>query len=312
MTPLITRTAPTPLAEPISLQEAARRLGVHYMTAYRYVRTGRLPARRDGAQWLVDPGDLARLQGGDRDRPGTRRPRGDRVAILAARMAAGDEAGAWRVIEDALASGMDPAGVYLDLLVPVLRSVGDGWADGIVTIAQEHRASAVALRIIGRLGPRFARRGRKRGAVIIGAPAGDQHGLPGAIIADLLRGEGFEVTDLGANTPGSSFAETAQQATRLVAVVIGGTSPGHDRDIRSAVQEVRRVGVTAPVLVGGAAISDADHALRLGADAWTGPDGRAVITAVAAAAARRRPGPAPTPGRAPDDPGGLDRPRGHV
>ena len=227
MTSRTTRTA-APLAEPISLQEAASRLGVHYMTAYRYVRTGRLPARRDGAQWFVDPRDLDRMQQQDHARPAGRRAKADRTAILTARMTAGDEAGAWRVIDDALASGMDPAGVYLDLLAPVLRGVGAGWAAGTVTVAEEHRASAVALRLIGRLGPQFARRGRKRGLVIIGAPAGDQHSLPGAIVADLLRGDGFEVIDLGANTPDSSFAETAQDAARLVAVVIGVTAPGCD------------------------------------------------------------------------------------
>jgi excisionase family DNA binding protein len=278
------------LAEPISLQEAASRLGVHYMTAYRYVRTGRLPARRDGAQWFVDPRDLDRMQQQDHARPGGRRAKADRTAILTARMTAGDEAGAWRVIDDALASGMDPAAVYLDLLAPVLRGVGAGWAAGTVTIAEEHRASAVALRLIGRLGPQFARRGRKRGIVIIGAPAGDQHSLPGAIVADLLRGEGFEVIDLGANTPDSSFAETAQDATRLVAVVIGVTAPGCDNAVQSIVQALRRSGSTVPVLIGGAAINAAEHALRLGADAWTGPDGQSVITAVNAAAARRRPG----------------------
>jgi MerR family transcriptional regulator, light-induced transcriptional regulator len=289
MTSRTTRTA-APLAEPISLQEAASRLGVHYMTAYRYVRTGRLPARRDGAQWFVDPRDLDRMQRQDHARPGGRRAKADRTAILTARMTAGDEAGAWRVIDDALASGMDPAGVYLGLLAPVLRGVGAGWAAGTVTIAEEHRASAVALRLIGRLGPQFARRGRKRGIVIIGAPAGDQHSLPGAIVADLLRGEGFEVIDLGANTPDSSFAETAQDATRLVAVVIGVTAPGCDNAVQSIVQALRRSGSTVPVLIGGAAINAAEHALRLGADAWTGPDGQSVITAVNAAAARRRPG----------------------
>ena len=289
-----TRTA-APLAELISLQEAASRLGVHYMTAYRYVRTGRLPARRDGAQWFVDPRDLARVQHQDHARPGARRPKADRTAILTARMIAGDEAGAWRVIDDALASGMEPAGVYLDLLAPVLRGVGAGWAAGTVTVAEEHRASAVALRIIGRLGPQFARRGRKRGMVIIGAPAGDQHSLPGAIVADLLRGEGFEVIDLGANTPDSSFAETAQDAARLIAVVIGVTAPGCDGAVRSIVQALRRSGSTVPVLIGGAAINGAEHALRLGADAWTGPDGQSVITAVNAAAARRRPSPASAP-----------------
>lgn len=43
---------------PLNLKQVARLLDVHYMTAYRYVRSGRLPARRDGAAWLVDRGDL--------------------------------------------------------------------------------------------------------------------------------------------------------------------------------------------------------------------------------------------------------------
>jgi excisionase family DNA binding protein len=291
MTSRATRTVAS-LAEPISLQEAASRLGVHYMTAYRYVRTGRLPAQRDGIQWMVDPRDLGLVQHQERVRPGPR-PKRDRTAILTARMTAGDEAGAWRVIDDALASGMDPAEVYLDLLVPVMSGVGAGWADGTVTVAAEHRASAVALRIIGRLGPQFARRGRKRGVVIIGAPAGDQHSLPGAIVADLLRGEGFEVIDLGANTPDTSFAETTRDVTRLVAVVIGAIASGCDGAVQSSAQAIRRSDSTVPVLVGGAAINDAGHARRLGADAWTGPDGRSVITAVnevARAAARARSG----------------------
>ena len=39
--------------ETISLTEAAERLDVHYMTAYRYVRTGRLHATKQGGQWVV-------------------------------------------------------------------------------------------------------------------------------------------------------------------------------------------------------------------------------------------------------------------
>jgi excisionase family DNA binding protein len=37
----------------ITLREAAKRLNVHYMTAYRYVRTGRLTAHREGGQYQV-------------------------------------------------------------------------------------------------------------------------------------------------------------------------------------------------------------------------------------------------------------------
>ena len=51
----------------VTLHEAAKRLGVHYMTAYRYVRTGRLPAERDGAHWLIVVG--VRAGGSGRTRP---------------------------------------------------------------------------------------------------------------------------------------------------------------------------------------------------------------------------------------------------
>ena len=58
----------------LGLQEAADQLGVHYMTAYRYVRTGRLPATRIGSQWWIDPRDLPSAAAGSpvtgRSRPG--------------------------------------------------------------------------------------------------------------------------------------------------------------------------------------------------------------------------------------------------
>src|SRR6516225_8687883 len=43
----------------LSIEEAAARLGVHYMTIYRYVRIGRLPAERRGGRWRIREEDLA-------------------------------------------------------------------------------------------------------------------------------------------------------------------------------------------------------------------------------------------------------------
>ena len=48
--------------KPLTLQQAADKLQVHYMTVYRYVRTGKLPATRVGSVWQVDPDDLAQLK----------------------------------------------------------------------------------------------------------------------------------------------------------------------------------------------------------------------------------------------------------
>ena len=268
----------------ITLHEAAERLAVHYMTAYRYVRTGRLPARREGARWTVDPADVDRLRA-----PARHRRRGEarlNRSQLADRLVASDEPGAWALIEGALVSGMDPVDVHMELLAPALRLIGDRWEAGRLSVADEHRASAVAVRLIGRLGPRFARRGPKRGTVVIGAPAGEEHALPGAILADLLRGAGYDVVDLGADTPPDSFAETARAANRLVSVLIGVTATGKERGVKPTVAAIRAAGVRAPILAGGAAIADNAHAVRLGGEGWSGHDARDALAAVEATSAR--------------------------
>src|SRR5580698_8705556 len=116
----------------LGLQEAADRLGVHYMTAYRYVRTGRLPATRIGAQWWVDPTDLLAVGVGaavaGRPRAATRKAsRATAVRRLEDRLVAGDEPGAWSIVEGRLGSGTDPDDILLDGLGQAMRSVGHRW-----------------------------------------------------------------------------------------------------------------------------------------------------------------------------------------
>jgi excisionase family DNA binding protein len=264
---------------PISLHAAAERLGVHYMTVYRYVRTGRLPATREGAEWRVDPGDVDRLRRGQ-VAPAKRGSRSSAPARLERRLVAGDVPGAWAVVEDALVSGATPAQIHLDILTPALRSIGEGWADGRLTVADEHRATVTVQRIIGQLGPRFARRGRTRGTVVIGAPAGELHALPSSMLGDLLREAGYRVVDLGANTPPDSFVDAARDADRLVAVCIGITTGGEDHEAVRTIEALRAASITAPVFVGGAAITDADAAAALGADGWSGLDARSALAAI--------------------------------
>ena len=157
----------------------------------------------------------------------------------------GDEAGAWSVIENAMGAGMAIEEVYLDLLTPALRSVGDRWESGEITVADEHVASAVTLRLIGRLGPQFSRRGRKRGTVVVAAPAGETHSLPIALFADLLRGRGFRVLDLGGDVPADSLAsivaEDGQPVGGLPRLHHHGQRRGDRRgDRRRARRHVRR------------------------------------------------------------------------
>jgi methanogenic corrinoid protein MtbC1 len=185
------------------------------------------------------------------------RPRQARA--LAGRLLRGDQGGAWRLVDDALGAGVGIRQINAQLLTPALRRIGDQWATGEISVGDEHRATVVAQRLIARLGQRFSRPGRKLGTVIVSAAPGDRHGLPTAILADLLRAEGFDVVDLGADTPGADLAEVAAQQDRLVGIGICATSPLSRGAASTLVDVVRgvREATDAPVLIGGRAVSDA-------------------------------------------------------
>lgn len=264
----------------LTLQDAADQLGVHYMTAYRYVRLGLLPATKVGGSWRVRPGDLESFRSGESDvavlesRGGRRAPWAQR---LEQRLLAGDARGSWGVVEAALAAGSELDEVYLDILAPAMASIGRRWAEGELDIADEHVATGIATRIVGRLGPRFVRRGRSRGTVVLGAPSGERHALPVSFVADLVRLAGWEVSDLGADTPAASFARTAVAADDVVAVGVSVTTAACLAAAAEVLAAVRAADPSVTLLVGGSAIADADHARSLGADHWA-TDARSMVT----------------------------------
>ena len=255
--------------ELVGLRAAAERLGVHYMTAYRYVRIGTLPARKVDGSWQVRIGDLRALTEQEPPRPGRGGVRwGPYRRRLRERLVAGDEPGAWSIVERALVSGSPAQDIHLELMVPVLGEIGDAWASGELDIADEHRASSVAARLIGRLGPSFARRGRKRATVVIGAAAGDQHSMPLAILGDIIRGQGLAVVDLGADTPAESFVESVRDHDDVIAVAVG---VGSDQIVDAARRTAALLHQQIPgirVFVGGPAVTSDREARALGADEY--------------------------------------------
>jgi hypothetical protein len=64
-----------------------------------------------------------------------------------------------------------------NVIVSCLINIGDAWLKGEITIAGEHRASAICERALGLLTP--APPGRPRGVALVCSPPGDDHQLPG-------------------------------------------------------------------------------------------------------------------------------------
>jgi MerR family transcriptional regulator, light-induced transcriptional regulator len=267
--------------ELLTLHEAADRLGVHYMTVYRHVRLGMLPARKVGGSWRIDPADLvtARSAGAPTSAPASGTSMRSATASkprrwapwaerLGQRMLAGDRAGSWQVVEAAMASGVEPQDVYVEILGPALHRIGASWERGEIGIDQEHLASGVATSIVGRLGPRFRRRGRHRGAVLVAMPVGERHGLGVAMLGDILAQAGYEVLNLGTDTPPASLTAAIAGRDDLSAIVVSVVDatrlPGAARLVAAA----RRTDPAVPIVAGGFAVPDQATARRLGADGW--------------------------------------------
>ena len=167
-----------------------------------------------------------------------------------------DEDGANRAL-DRLIAAVSVEAVMREVLLPYLRTLGDRWARGDVSVAQEHFASALLRgRLLG------LARGWGTGSgptLVLACPPGEQHDLGLIMFGIAASRRGRRITYLGQDTPFSTIEATidAVGPELVVLAVSEGTSLGkHARAIRALVKRV-------PVAVGGAG-STGDEARRLG------------------------------------------------
>ena len=253
----------------LTLHETADMLGVHYMTAYRYVRLGLLPAHKKQGGWVVRRCDVETfrattvpcvpMSAAERGRQ-RRAPWAER---LHARLVAGDGSGAWTVVEAALTSGFTPQEVYLEVITPALSLIEDEQASGCIDEGVVRRANVCLVRILGRMGPRFARRGRTQGTVVVGTPQGDRHSIPVGILSDLIRGAGYGVEELGRDVPPAVFASMVIGTERLTAVCLCVRTCGSEAVIAETIREIRATGSLVRVILVGT-VPDRDGLLPCG------------------------------------------------
>ncbi len=212
--------------EQIDLRRAAGELGVHYQTAYGWVRNGKLPAQLVDGRYLVNRSDLTEVTARrTTPRPPTP-PTAKRMMRAAARaqdaLVSGDES----AVRDLTRRLVDEGATVIDLiqqvLVPPLIHIGAEWHAGRLTIWVEHRASAIVDRVLGELAPNP--RGRRRGTVMVAAVTGDFHSLPTSMAAVALRADNWSVEHLGANMPPDELVRFCAEHDVDVAV-LSSTNP---------------------------------------------------------------------------------------
>jgi methanogenic corrinoid protein MtbC1 len=88
---------------------------------------------------------------------------------------------------------------FAAVLSPALVEIGELWAAGDVTVAQEHLASGAIRASLLRL--LADQRGNVRGSAVLACAPGEWHEVGLLMLAILLRADGWQVAYLGPNTP---------------------------------------------------------------------------------------------------------------
>jgi MerR family transcriptional regulator, light-induced transcriptional regulator len=211
------------VADPlIDLQTAADQIGVHYQTAYRWVRSGELPASLVHGRYLLDADDVTAFaeRRARPSAPRARRPRGGFEPLsdkMYEHLVVGDEKAARKLVDGLVADGVALTTVMQEVLVPGLRRIGTEWHAGRLTIWVEHQASAIVDRIIGSHHP--TPRGRRRGTAVVAALSGDRHALPTSMAAAALREDNWRVHHLGADMPSDEIVRFCDETPVDLAVL---------------------------------------------------------------------------------------------
>jgi methanogenic corrinoid protein MtbC1 len=105
---------------------------------------------------------------------------------------AGDVDGLVSLIGDAHLRGVPLAWIFDRVLTPAMQSIGEGWALGTVSIAQEHVASATIGEMLTRVRPLVEGRPRPdRGRALCACIGDEQHDLAARMVALVLIEQGF-------------------------------------------------------------------------------------------------------------------------
>jgi methanogenic corrinoid protein MtbC1 len=163
----------------------------------------------------------------------------------------GDEVAAELAIREALDAGLSTAEIDDEIIAPALWFVGELWQRGEISVADEHIATEISIRVLAleREAQRVA--STRRGLhVMLAAPEGEHHVVALRMIGSLLRDAGYSVVMVGADVPAEALAVSARRHTADV-VCLTATMPGGEDQALIAIHEVQQQWPFAGFVLGG-------------------------------------------------------------
>jgi len=185
-------------------------------------------------------------------------------------------------VESALNDGLAPEEILNQGLIAAMTDVGDRFERGEFYVPEMLVAARTMQSGLKLLKPHLIESGVESTArVVIGTVRGDLHEIGKNLVAMMLEGAGFEVTDLGNDVPPDEFANAAREhdADIIGMSALLTTTMPHMQDVIEALEDIG-LRDKVKVIVGGAPITQ-EFADQIGADGF-GADASAAVRLVKA------------------------------
>jgi DNA-binding transcriptional MerR regulator len=180
---------------------------------------------------------------------------------------AGDFAAAYATVTAADDLGLPLRVIFVDVLVPALRDVGDRWHSGQLLVSQEKEVSQLTRDIVAELTWRHAQHDPELPPIVAACVRGEQHELGLQMMCGLLRADGWIVHYLGADVE-TEFLLESIDLHRAAAALLSISSEHFLPVLRDTIFRLHheRTGSREfPVIVGGRLVHERrDEVLRLG------------------------------------------------
>ncbi|HSG17718.1 MAG TPA: corrinoid protein [Anaerolineae bacterium] len=182
-------------------------------------------------------------------------------------------------VNAALAANNDPAEILSDGMISAMREVGRLFEEGEYFVPEMLIAARAMQAGLAILKPHLVDSGVEPvGKVAVGTVKGDLHDIGKNLVAMMLEGAGFAITDLGTDVGPDAFV-TAIQEDGVDVVALSALLTTTMPSMQATISAIEAAGLrdNVKIIVGGAPVTE-EYAKQIGADGFASDASGAVAT----------------------------------
>lgn len=182
--------------------------------------------------------------------------------------------------KNALDKGLDIQEILNKGFITAMDEVGQKYSKGQIFVPEMLRSAKTMKECMRLIRPLFDKGDfTSKGQVVIGTVKQDVHDIGKNLVAMMLEGGGFTVTDLGVEVPPEKFVQKARQMEADIVAMSSLLSTTMEA-MRETIVALQEAGIRdhVKVMIGGAPVTD-QYANEIAADSYAPDAGSAVIAA---------------------------------